>query len=314
MLKDILLKIKHKRFLNKYNQKVVRQYISCSHTDKNEERCDYVLAVAAHTIEKGLGCKEKKKEFGVEKAERLCGLLEDYIAKDFNQNKFGFKEAYTVLEAYIDYKNKNNEKIGEIRNRYENIKNQLKVDDMNYRAGGEQVKSDEIKCYNKNEIESFLANSHSIRNYKNEPIKESDIKEAIRIAGYAPSACNRQPNKVYYSMDEKDITEIDKIVPGNSTIKGETPNYLILTTKKTHFGMYEYNQWYVNGGIFASYLRIALHMQNIGNCIYQWPIDGDSEAIRKIYNIPETEEIICIFGIGYYDETSFLIKAQREKL
>lgn len=313
MIKELLMKIKHKRYLKKYNNQMSKEYIKCSHGPEGEERADYVLSVAAHTIEKGLGCKNIKKGFGEAKAKRLCGLLDSYIKKGFNQNKFGFKEAFKVLEKYIEYKKFSGEDISKIENDFSKIKKQIRVDCSNYSAGALLLDSDLLYCDNKNEIEEFLKRCRSIRNYEDKQVEEKDIKEAIRIANYAPSACNRQPNNVYYTMDKEKIAIVDELVPGNGTIKGETPNFLVVTTKKTHFGLYEYNQWYVNGGIYTSYLRIALNMLNIGNCIYQWSIDSNYNELRNIYNIPEDEEIICLFGIGYYDDNSYCIQAQRKE-
>ena len=313
-MKDRLLYIKHNKYLKKYNKRQQKIYMECSHTDTNEERADYVLGTAAHTIEKGLGTPNKKMNFGEEKAFRICGLIEDYIEKDFDQSKYGFKEACAVLEEYLKYKREHNEKIEELEKRLEDIKNKTSVGNSDYQAGGTAFDSEQLMCNNPEKIKEFLKKCHSIRNYDKRKVSENDIKEAINIANCSPSACNRQPTNVYYTIDDEKIARVDELVPGNSTIKGETPNFLVVTTKKTHFGLYEYNQWYVNGGIFAGYLRIALNSLNIANCIYQWPIDGDEESLRDIYGIPESEEIICIFGIGYYDKESYCLKAQRKNM
>ena len=44
----------------------------------------------------------------------------------------------------------------------------------------------------------------------------------------------------------------------------------------------------------------------------QWKFNEDETQIREIYDIPENEVIIAFVGIGYYDEESHLIAAQRK--
>ena len=115
-------------------------------------------------------------------------------------------------------------------------------------------------------------------------------------------------------MDDEKNKAVSRIVPGNTGFEDEIPNFLIITSAKNYFGVFEYNQWYVNGGIFLGYLRLALHIVNLGSCIFQWGLRADEKSLRQLCHIPKSEAIVAIVGIGHYAEQSFCIKAQRKSV
>lgn len=318
-INEFMHRVYHKWKLLSFSRKTINIYISSSEKIKDYEsrveRADYQLAVAVHTIEKGLGCKDIRKDFGVDKVKRICRLMEEYQKNKYPEDKFGFMEGYAIVKAYIKYKKSVGENLENIEQRFNNIVSNCKIDIEkldSYKAGKIVYNKEQLECRNPEEIEFFIKNCHSIRNYASMPVSEADICKAISLANYAPSACNRQPVKCYYTLDLDKINKIDKIIPGNVPIRGTTPNYIVVTSQMTHFGRDEYNQWYVNGGIYLAYLREALCVYNVGNCIYQWGLTADDKTMREIYDIPKSEVIIGVVGIGYYDDESHCICAQRK--
>ncbi len=315
-IKNKLIYLKNKWELKRYQNKEIDMYMHCNDKINIEEawieRFDYVLAVAAHTIEKGLGGENIKPEFGVDKAKRLCELMLEYLSKGFPQHKFGFTEAYAVLNDYVRYKESVSEEITGVKDLYNKIKS-LISDTVIYKSHKKIFEKEKMYCTEKiSDFEQYLASCRTVNNYSNEPLKEEDILDALRLAAYAPCAYNRQPAKCYYTMNLQKIKCVDEVLPGNEIIKCKTPNYIIVTSKMTHFGVNEYNQWYVNGGIYIAYLRQALFMCNIGNFIYQWPITADEKKLRSLYAIPKYEVIIAVIGIGYLSEDVFCIEVQRK--
>ena len=113
-------------------------------------------------------------------------------------------------------------------------------------------------------------------------------------------------------MEQDKNKIISKIIPGNTGFENEIQNFLVVTSTKNYFSLHEYNQWYVNGGIFLGYLRLALHILNLGSCIFQWALYADEKQLRKLCSIPHNEAIIAIIGIGHYANESYCIKAQRK--
>lgn len=279
-------------------------------------RIQFELTVGVHSLEKGLSFRNKKKGFGEAKAMKQLATLLNYLKKGYPYNNYAVLETIAIIKAYLTYK----QSVGETNSKIEQLYQQClhfiaNISDNYCDAGVDIIKKEVLTCQNKEAIQSLFKNTRSIRNYdKSIAVTEDEIKSAISLSRMAPSACNRQPVKVYYTMDFKKNEEISKLVPGNRGFENEIPNFLVVTSAKNFFDLFEYNQWFVNGGIFLSYLRLALHTVNIGSCIFQWALRSDEKALRTLCTIPENEAIIAIVGIGHYAEESYCIKAQRKSV
>lgn len=86
-----------------------------------------------------------------------------------------------------------------------------------------------------------------------------------------------------------------------------------VTTDRACFSYVEQFQWYINGGIYLSYLSLALHSLGIGHCIMQWKAFYRTEnELKKICGISKREAIIAVIGCGYYADNVKCIRAQRK--
>ena len=268
------------------------------------------ILLLCHSLEKGMGLEEVRKGFGQEKAKSLVGVL------DRNQNVDGyeFREGMSVLKAWLEYSESQNVDVHLIREQFERI---ASVKSYKENKAGMEFYSPQKDVYERVDVQSvknFIRKRHSVRCYKKEKVSSEVMQEVLELAVCAPSACNRQPSKVYWTSDEKTVAEIDKCVPGNKGFENAVPNWAIITTDRKMFGKMEILQWYVNGGIFVSYFIQALQLHGLGSCIFQMPITFKSiPQIRKIANIPENEAIVCMIGFGYPKDEVKHIMADRRK-
>mgnify|MGYP000121755382 FL=1 len=135
----------------------------------------------------------------------------------------------------------------------------------------------------------------------------------IKTASYAPSACNRQPVKVYTSLDADKNNTISKYVPGNKGFENDVPYYMIVTSNREYFGDSEFCQWFVNGGIALAYITLSMFSEGIGSCIFQWPSNYPGEReLKKLSGISEAESICGIIGYGKLPEKVKVIGACRK--
>ena len=66
----------------------------------------------------------------------------------------------------------------------------------------------------------------------------------------------------------------------------------------------ESNQAFVDGGLFSMRLLLSLHSQEIASCCLNTCLPYlDEVEIKKIANIPQSERLIMMIGIGNYKET-----------
>jgi len=140
----------------------------------------------------------------------------------------------------------------------------------------------------------------STRSFTGEKIPFESINKAIEIAKTAPSVCNRQPTKVYYTENK---TRIDRILNIQQGLIGYTKNInqlLILVTDRNYFySIGERNQLYIDGGIFLMNLLYSLHYYEIGACPAHWGFNQfQDKQIQKEIDLSESEKVICLIPIG----------------
>lgn len=303
-LKKIKQSVNDARTLRELNKALENEKASAGMSD------ELSALLLCHSLEKGMGLEVVRKGFGQEKAKSLIKVL----ARMQNMGSYEFREGMSVLKAWLEFSESQNVDVCQIREEYEKI-----AKDKAYqknKAGMEfySPQKDVYGCVDAQTVKTFIKNRHSVRCYKKEKVTPEIMQEVLELAACAPSACNRQPSKVYWTSDEKTVAEIDKCVPGNKGFENAVPNWAIITADRKLFGRTESLQWYVNGGIFISYFIQALQVYGLGSCIFQMPIIFKTiPQIRKIANIPQNEAIVCMIGFGYPKDEVKHIMADRRK-
>lgn len=260
-----------------------------------------------HALEKGMGIPNVKKGYGKEKTEKLINILLK-MAEDKETDNYTFKECLAILNAYFDYQESAGTDISSLKSKAEPLFSGYSTE---YSGGYRVIEKDELLTGTKIDFESFVMSRHSMRTYSNEPVLKEEFLKAVSLAKRAPSACNREPWKVYYSLDKNKCRQIASAVPPQSFLDG-IPYFCVVTADKSLFNAGEINQWYVNGGIFLGYLGMALHSCGIGSCIFQFPIFSDSASkLRNDMSIPKNEEIIAVVGYGKFADKTKCICADR---
>lgn len=267
------------------------------------------LLLLAHSLEKGMGLPSPKLNFGFKKALSLLELLEHYVSEGRDINRYAFIESLSVLDAYIAFTDND---CTAYSDRLQLLRNQLKNKNI---AGYHEIAdmSDIYKKIDVEQIDYFIRSRHSIRSYEKIAVDDDLFCKVLTMTSYAPSACNRQPVKVYWSSVSKTVKRVNELIPGNQGFEDEIPNWAIVTADRKMFGAGEPLQWYVNGGIYLSYLVEALHAFRLGSCIFQIPATHKNTAeLRRLAGIPDKEAVVAAVGFGYpKKENKFLAAARR---
>jgi hypothetical protein len=159
-------------------------------------RIAYKIVLHTHTLEKGLEHFELRP-FGKKKIEIIINLLKAELKYENHEKDFSFINGINSLreykKAYEQHKWTNEKEykiVSEFLEKYKKIGKQ--------RTGAYILTKEELRKDYSIDYKKFIKSRHSTRNYKNEVLKPEDIKEAIEMAKYSPSACNRQYIKVHY--------------------------------------------------------------------------------------------------------------------
>ena len=274
----------------------------------NKKDNEYLnVLLLCHSLEKGMGIPNVRKGYGQEKAGKLIEALSE-MHNSGKTDLYEYREALSILIAYFKYQDDAGIDISSLKQKSESFI----YDGTAPYHGGYQILNDDTFLKGKSiDFASFINSRHSMRTYSNEEITEDEINQVISLAKRAPSACNREPWKFYYSSNKNITSHIAESLPAQSFI-ADIPYVGIVTVDKTLFNANEVNQWFINGGIFSSFLILAFHSVGIGSCIFQFPLYAKSkDQLRTLLNMPENEEIICGVGFGKYPTEAKCIFADR---
>jgi len=135
--------------------------------------------------------------------------------------------------------------------------------------------SEELKTLN---YENFIKSRHSIRHFGSEAVDVELLREAIQIAQYTPSACNRQ-GWVIRIVESKDA--IDTILEnqnGNRGFGHEIDKLVMITCDVRAFQKNrELFQPYIDGGMYAQSVLNALYYKGIGAIPLSASLAGSQE-------------------------------------
>ena len=263
----------------------------------------------AHALEKGMGVPDVKRGYGQEKANKLVRVLYN-IKESGDCESYEFKESLAVLKAYCNYQKREGIKIQEIEEELVSLITNIEQNDCH--GGYQTLNRDVLLQGTKVDFEQFIQTRHSMRCFSNELILAEEIENAIRLAKQAPSACNRQPWKLYYSM-RRDVNKSIMSCVTPQSFLSQIPYFGVVTVDRSMFNDSEINQWYVNGGIFLAYLGLAFHHLGIGSCVLQYPVFSNTRnRLRSKLQIPGLEEIIAVIGYGKYPDKAKCIIACRK--
>lgn len=260
-----------------------------------------------HALEKGMGITNVKKGYGQKKADELISILIEMDNMGYSHT-YEFKESLAILKAYFEFHEKEKTDISQLKSKAAEL---LNKDSSPFCGGYSIIEHSVLTQGTKCNYEVFVSSRHSMRTYDKAPISNDMVLKAVSIAKKAPSACNREPWKFYYSLDRAKSQAIASALPAQSFLK-DVSYFGVVTVDKNLFNPTEIYQWYVNGGIFLHSLVCAFHSLGIGSCIFQYPTFSKTknELFSKI-GIPENEELIAAVGFGYYPQEAKCICADR---
>lgn len=154
----------------------------------------------------------------------------------------------------------------------------------------------------------------SVRDYSPQAVSAELIAECVEVAGFSPSACNRQPWRVHSYVKPEQIKELLKFQNGNAGFGHLLKNLLIITADRaSFFDATERNEPFIDGGLFAMSLILALQSQGVSSCCLNWCVGevADQNA-HRVGDIPEQEVIIMYMAVGYAAESVQVPRSPRK--
>jgi nitroreductase len=166
------------------------------------------------------------------------------------------------------------------------------------------------------QFRSLAEARRSVRDFRPEPVPRALIEEAVRLAQLSPSACNRQPCRVFLVEQPTQKAGLLGLQNGNAGFGHLAPHVAVITAdEQCFFDASERHQPYVDGGLFSMSLILALRAHDIGSCCLNWCVPPATDrAAHQLLGLPASQRIIMLMAIGYAPEGTSVPRSPRRGL
>lgn len=281
---------------------------SCRFANDNRTRNGWKasMRVRCHILEKGLTMPNTRFGFG---QSRILDLLDVLNNSSRYETEDEYQYAIGLLKEYLDFHDRNEKTlppsfraaIEEMTGRYPDIEPERQID----------MTSGEYFSHADAPFPEINQSRRTVRHFA-APAPYEDVVEAIKLAGYAPSACNRQSVRCHYFEGEM-VQKILAVQTGNNGFGHLAPQLIVLTSDASMVGSKEYNDSFTNAGIFAMNLSYAFYFKQIASCILNWSVlPRDDRELRRIANIPREETVVLIMALGKVPDNFRIAVSKRQ--
>jgi nitroreductase len=263
-----------------------------------------------HSVERGLALPEPSPSFGARNIAYLIEAIEEYVRR-FGADS-SLNPAVGALDAYLKF----HERINVDPPNRAAIEHTLRmlepIRSIEGDGGTLEVSRESIHKATSNVTADFFLKRHSIRQYSDKEVSEEDIDAAIAMAQKTPAVCNRQECRVYVVHDKNLMTKMLAIQESRG-FNHQINKLLVVTNRLTAFyGVNERNQCWIDGGMFAMSLVLALHSRGLGTCCLNWSKSAPPDrAMRKLLKLPPAEVIIMLMAVGHLPATLSVARSVR---
>lgn len=259
-----------------------------------------------HVIEKGLSMPDFRPRFGKDTVSELVALLGQWDRRSDRSggDPLQIIAARNTVESY----RRMHEKLG--IDVLDLIGHGFSCDDDS--LGGVKAYRalpKDVACH----FDEIVRTRVSVRAFDaSKEIPQELISRSISQAICAPSVCNRQTWRVH-QYTGKEAQKILKLQSGNRGFGHTIPCVLVVTSDLRYFtGTAERYQAWIDGGMFAMLLLLAIHSNGLGAVALNWSVLNERDVqLREQGGIPGHERVIMLIGCGYPGEGITVPKSHR---
>lgn len=299
----VALRRKDKDYVKKF-----KKYSFWGNKCNEEKQYEAVITRWQHTIEKGLSYIDYRPGFGKANMDALLTAMENYVADGYSTDAFFFKTALSTIISYIS----RNKEYGIEENEIESRINAM-GGTSNGLGGVLRFSPPDEKDIRKSGYEEFAKSRHSMRHFSDKPVMIDRIKNAVQLAQYTPSACNRQGWRTIVISDKNVVKQVCSNQNGNRGFGQEFDKMLLVTADLRYFNRdRELFQAFIDGGMYAQNILNALHYEHIASVPLSVSLQRKQENnIRRLLHLHDAEILILLIGIGNYPDICQTARSER---
>ena len=160
-----------------------------------------------------------------------------------------------------------------------------------------------------NTFDEIVASRRSVRDYQaGTTITEAEVRNLIATAMEAPSWANTQTTRYYVAISEDKVAAVkEHIGQGNARNTANAPVMIVSTFVKGQSGFGRdtaVNEIGDGWGAYDNGLANAYLILKARDMGFDTLIMGfrDSDKLRELLEIPDTEEVLAVIALGYRDQ------------
>ena len=138
----------------------------------------------------------------------------------------------------------------------------------------------------------------SVRKFNSRPVEPEVIKKLLRAAQVAPTAENKQPQKIYIITKEADREKLKTV----TRYTFGAPMFFVVFVDKSKAWKHKTEEYYsveIDGSITATHIILEAHDLGLGSVVVR---SFQTEELKKLFNIPENIIPVALLPIGYPKE------------
>lgn len=148
---------------------------------------------------------------------------------------------------------------------------------------------------------SFVRDRYSVRSFKNEPVEQEKIDLLLEAANAAPTACNKQPQKIYVIKSE----EKRKLLAQLSPCTFDAPLVFVIgydagISAKGYLSE-DYDFGTIDASITCTHMMLEAHDLGLGSC---WVGYFNERQLAAALELPDSIRLCAILPVGYADDNA----------
>lgn len=145
------------------------------------------------------------------------------------------------------------------------------------------------------EFLDLIRQRYSVRKFEERPVGADIIKIILEAAREAPTAVNKQPQRILLIQSPSDMEKLSRCTKYTF---GAPYAFIVCTDESQAWERPDdkENSGIIDASIVATYIMLAIANLNLGTC---WVGRFNPHAIKENFNLPENVRPVAIFPFGY---------------
>ena len=165
------------------------------------------------------------------------------------------------------------------------------------------------------QLEVLFRRRRSVRWFDGRSVSVELLNQAVRIASYAPSACNRLPYQFV-------VANGPELAPRLAALANGTPGWAenipctiaVVGDLSAYFAERDRHLIYIDGALASMQFMQACDTLGLATCPINWPdIEGNELAIRKLLDLSESQRTVMLIAVGYADPAGLIPYSEKKR-